>query len=152
MKLGIRVSLLALTLSVALAHAQVFKWTDPEGKVHFGDHPPATADKEEVHVRAGPTVPPAALPSEQERAEQRRRLLDYYEERRAEKRADKKQAQAQRKLREARCLKAREQLALYRNTNSIYEELPNGERRYYSEAERQQLFARYQKDIDQFCD
>jgi hypothetical protein len=152
MNLGIRISLLALTLWVALAHAQVFKWTDEDGKVHYGDRPPATANKKEVQVSPGPTPPPDALGNEQDRAERRRRLLDYYAERRAEKRVERERTRAQRQLNEARCLEARKRFAFYRDTNAIYEDLPNGERRYYSESERQQLFARFQRDIDELCD
>ena len=48
--------LLCLTLLVLAAHlsADIYKWTDPAGKVHFGDQPPAaeeTPTLEQVRLR-----------------------------------------------------------------------------------------------------
>ena len=39
-----------LGASLATAHAQVYKWTDPSGKVHYGDRPPAEAKTEKVKI------------------------------------------------------------------------------------------------------
>ena len=41
---------LALLLSTPAA-AQVYKWTDPSGKVHYGDRPPDDAKKQELKLR-----------------------------------------------------------------------------------------------------
>jgi glutaredoxin len=43
-------ALIAL-LAVAPAAAQVYKWTDPNGKVHYGDRPPEDAKKQELKIR-----------------------------------------------------------------------------------------------------
>ena len=43
--------LLVAFLAVAPAAAQVYKWTDPSGKVHYGDRPPEDAKKQEVKIR-----------------------------------------------------------------------------------------------------
>lgn len=40
----------ALLLAVPAA-AQVYKWTDPSGKVHYGDRPPDDAKKQELKIR-----------------------------------------------------------------------------------------------------
>jgi glutaredoxin len=43
--------LFAIALLVASpALAQVFKWTDPSGKVHYGDRPPEDARKQELKI------------------------------------------------------------------------------------------------------
>ena len=42
---------LALVLVVAPAAAQVYKWTDPSGKVHYGDRPPDDVKKQELKIR-----------------------------------------------------------------------------------------------------
>lgn len=46
---------LAAALAAAPASAQIYKWTDARGQVHFGDQPPSNA----TQVR-GPTPPPAS--------------------------------------------------------------------------------------------
>jgi glutaredoxin len=38
-------------LFAAPAAAQVYKWTDPSGKVHYGDRPPDDAKKQELKIR-----------------------------------------------------------------------------------------------------
>jgi len=42
---------LAALLLALPATAQVYKWTDPSGKVHYGDRPPDDARKQELRIR-----------------------------------------------------------------------------------------------------
>lgn len=49
-----------LVLSVGSAHGQVYKWTDAEGKVHYGEQRPPTA--EAAIVRPSTVPAPAAQP------------------------------------------------------------------------------------------
>lgn len=47
---SILVAVLLAALALA-AHAQVYKWTDSTGKVHYGDRPPDDANKQELRIR-----------------------------------------------------------------------------------------------------
>jgi glutaredoxin len=47
----VRYLVIVALLIAAPAVAQVYKWTDPSGKVHYGDRPPDDAKKEEVKIR-----------------------------------------------------------------------------------------------------
>jgi hypothetical protein len=52
----------ALLLLMPLAHAQVYKWTDPNGTVHYSETPPAEGTKfNKVKTSGGvdPIAPPA---------------------------------------------------------------------------------------------
>ena len=53
------VAVFALLLALP-ALGQVYKWTDPTGKVHYGDKPPEDAKKQELRIRIpsheGPVV------------------------------------------------------------------------------------------------
>jgi len=42
---------LACLALIGGAHGQVYKWTDPSGRTHYGDRPPQDAKKEEVAIR-----------------------------------------------------------------------------------------------------
>ncbi|QDQ25037.1 DUF4124 domain-containing protein [Chitinimonas arctica] len=55
------VSLLLIALLAVGAHAEVYKWTDANGKVQFGDQPPAAAKAKPVKINktAGPAAAPA---------------------------------------------------------------------------------------------
>lgn len=50
MKTGMAVAGLLLILS-SLASAEVYRWVDDEGRVHFGDRPPPEAGASEVRLR-----------------------------------------------------------------------------------------------------
>jgi glutaredoxin len=47
----VRCLLVIALLFAATAAAQVYKWTDPSGKVHYGDRPPDDAKKQELKIR-----------------------------------------------------------------------------------------------------
>jgi hypothetical protein len=60
-----------LCLSVSgIANAQVYKWVDEKGKIHYGDHPPEQERASKLAVRKSPAAlpqptaeQPSALPS-----------------------------------------------------------------------------------------
>jgi hypothetical protein len=49
--------------SITVAHAEVYKWVDEEGNVHFTDAPPPKQKTEEVKIDRAPTPPVAASSS-----------------------------------------------------------------------------------------
>ena len=60
-----------LCVSVSgIANAQVYKWVDEKGKIHYGDHPPEQERASKLAVRKSPAAlpqptaeQPSALPS-----------------------------------------------------------------------------------------
>lgn len=46
-----RIFILLLLLSANAAGAEIHKWRDADGKLHFGDQPPANADSQRVEVK-----------------------------------------------------------------------------------------------------
>ncbi len=65
-----------LTLLVANAHAQIYKWVDEDGKVHFGDKPSNTQDArsaQEVTVQEAYVPTPATSAMTQTEIEMRQR-------------------------------------------------------------------------------
>lgn len=50
-----RLKVLLIILVAGIASAQVYRWVDEEGGVHFGDSPPENADSEEVVIPPGPS-------------------------------------------------------------------------------------------------
>lgn len=75
-----------LALSGA-ASAQVYKWVDENGKVHYGDAPPDRNDSKKKSVKINTPPPsPADRDAAVKRAEQERRTLNHMTESR--KRAD----------------------------------------------------------------
>lgn len=79
-----RAAFLALTLALLTVAAQateVYKWTDKEGRVHYGDKPKHSA--EQVDVRTGTTTPAPGTEASPQAAqsaecERRKALLQSY--------------------------------------------------------------------------
>ena len=55
--------LLALVLAGSPAFAQVFKWTDAQGRTHYGDKAPEDAKTQEIKVQATSYDGPPRLPT-----------------------------------------------------------------------------------------
>ncbi|MES2128545.1 MAG: DUF4124 domain-containing protein [Pseudomonadota bacterium] len=81
-----RLALLVLAVAALPAAAQMYKWTDANGKIHYSDTPPLEGKVEEIKV--APAPPPAPLPKgatwqERERESSQRRLAQQQEEAKA---------------------------------------------------------------------
>lgn len=53
---------LTLFLSSSLSAGNILKWVDEDGKVYYGDTPPASIKTEPVSVQSAPSNPGKALP------------------------------------------------------------------------------------------
>ncbi|GAC1031910.1 DUF4124 domain-containing protein [Pseudomonas sp. No.21] len=135
--------LLLVVLLPGLASAEIYRWTDASGKVHFSERPQAGA--QQVQVK------PQVVERDEATREREQRTEQFFDARRQE------QAEAQRKAADARnqrqqqCGKLRSDLARLREGASFYRLDEKGERQYYSDGEidaaRRQLTA----EISQHC-
>lgn len=96
--------LLAATLATSPSHAEVYKWTDAQGRVHFGDRPVDQQKGKEVELR---DYKPGTDENVKQIYERNDRLRDAA---RQEQPATGKQPKAVRKPKDE-CDKARERLA-----------------------------------------
>ncbi len=55
------ISLCLMLLLVATAGGQVYKWTDENGKIHFGDRPPVEVTTEQVEIRENTVAGPGTV-------------------------------------------------------------------------------------------
>jgi hypothetical protein len=143
------ISLIAL-LSSPL-QAAVYQWTDDQGRVHFSDRPTHESATEKK-VR----VPPANAPSRQtipeDRKALRQRMLDVYEQERAEKREAAVKRKQERKERKRKCLSARARYDMYNNAGSIYDYTEDGERKYLNKEDRKEYISQLKADMKRYCD
>lgn len=143
---------LSLTLCLSLfgmtAPAEVYKWTDAEGRVHFGDRPPQ-AGAETVPMPEA-TDSPAATP--EERLEKQRKLLHAFEEERRQKRDAQEQARQEQAERQRNCVLARDNLQSHERASGIYRLGPDGERIFLDEAQREQSLAQARAAVEQWCE
>lgn len=126
----------------------VYKWTDAQGRVHFGDRPPGDAATTAIAPPAAPPLPP---PTDAERAARQQRLLDMYQDERREKEEREAKQKADDEDRRRRCAQARDRLDRYERSPRIYDPQPNGERRYLSDGEREAEIRTARNEVARLC-
>jgi len=130
------------------AHADLYKWTDAQGKVHYSDQPPtvkAQVIKNSAAGQAGTTAQATQSLDAQDQAYQKRR-----------KEADEARAKAEKEAEQARvqrenCTKARNNLSILQNSPRVYTTDAAGQRTYMDDAARARELASSQKAVSDFC-
>lgn len=128
--------------------AEVYRWVDADGRVQFGDRPPADAQAEQIEV--GDQEPISG--DLDQRRERRERLLDVMEEERA--REDRAMAEdaEQESRRRANCAKATETARQLEDARFIYEPTDDPYNpRVLDDAERTRAAERARRDVEEWC-
>ncbi len=140
--------LLGLLLPVALAQAEVYRWVDEKGRVHYGDRPAGDrAERVELHTR-----PAGEDPGMEQRRKKQQKLLEVLEEERREKEAERARARAEQEAREQDCKKARERLSRYQNANFIYTRNEDGSRVILEGEEYERVLREAREAVQRFCE
>ena len=148
------VGLVVLGVIAGGSQAGVYRWTDEKGRVHFSDRPP---DRDAEQLDIPDARPPGGARFDQqqrdvERMEKQRRLLDLYREEREEKQRQRAARETRERQRAANCVEARERLARFESYSYLYKPLPDGDKRIFTEAERQQATERARAEVARWCD
>ncbi|QJR14686.1 DUF4124 domain-containing protein [Usitatibacter palustris] len=146
---------IALALAAPVAHSQVYKWTDKDGRVHYGEKPPEGVKATPVAVPSAPKGAAAATPapdaappktvSEQE-AEFRKRQAKRDEAERSFKQREEEAAE-----REKICENARKRLEILRTPVPVYTKDEQGNRSYLDEGGRASEIAKEEKREKENC-
>jgi hypothetical protein len=144
----LRNSLSFLLLLVAgAASAEVYRWVDEQGQVHFEDR-----SQSQSANGARSYAPPAAIADNpQQRMEKTRKLLNAYQAERQQAREQKQQRQQEQAKRTRQCAIARDRLRQYQQYGAVYRLDDAGKRVYLSEQERAALIQRSRDDIARWC-
>ncbi len=141
---------LALLLTSGLLWGAVYRWTDADGKVHFGDQPAENAALIKLK-KSPPVANKAAASTAAERKQQQQRLLNLYREEREEKKKQRIEKKTERKKRKKACIKAKHEWVKYRDSKAIYDTTDSGEREYYSEEKRERYIKHLKREVTQWC-
>lgn len=132
------------------AMAQVYKWTDANGRVHFSDAAPPdqkvdTLDLPEVERS------PAQEVSDTDYLERQRKLSRVLEEERLEKEKVKAQAKAEAEKKKAYCERFRNRLARLDASSLVYTENKDGTVKYWEAEDATRLKAEQHAQFDREC-
>ena len=149
MQYSILAAVLALTLVGTPALAEVYKWVDAEGNVHYGDRPPSSG--QEPQSLSLPSAPDRDS-DHGERSLKQRRLLEAFEAERADQERVETEAAEAKRERAHDCEQARRTLANFERANIVYTTDENGARVYMSDEERRGAAANAKEWIRKHCD
>jgi hypothetical protein len=144
---------LALTASTLLAtqtFADVYKYKDEQGNILYTDKP-ATLPAERLNVQSQKTDT-VALQARQLEEQQRMNTTNQSRQQAAAKQTDERKAAEMSATDKAeQCKKARERYDSYMTSQRLYEQKPDGERRYLSDAELDAARASAKASMDVLC-
>lgn len=138
------VALLAVAMPL---DAQVYRWVDADGNVHYTDRPPPEVDAERMSIEVQPTDLEATIEAQRDR-EENLSLRDQDRE------DDEHDAEAERRDREnlARsCQQARERVSRIESARRLSRVDEQGNRHTYDEAERAAALAEARAQAAEWC-
>jgi len=123
------------------AHADLYKWTDGRGRVHYADQPPTV--KAQV-VKSGAA-------GQADITSQATQSLDAKEQAYQKRRKEAEKEAEQARMRRENCAKARNNLGTLQNAPRVYTTDAAGQRTYMDDAARARALAGNQKAVSDFC-
>ena len=136
-----------LLLFSPLASAEIFKWVDEDGNVHYGDKPTKTSEQLNIDTHQ----PGVSMDIDETRAERRQRLTESLTNDRLDRKKQKKEAQEKAGKLNRRCASAKDRLRRYKNSGKLYDLDKVGNRNILSDKKRDKAIANLQKDIRKNC-
>ena len=133
---------LSLALAAQAALAQVFKWVDENGRVHYGEKPPAGAKASTVKPPASTSGTPAA-PQDLQSQERE------FRGRQIRKREDDDREAVQEANRKAMCSYSKDRLAIAER--AVLYRMEKGERVLYSDAEQKAEIESRRAAVTRYC-
>ena len=142
----LRTVLLALLLTSPFAQAEVYKWTDEHGRVHYSDQP-REQDAQSIALPQHTTQTDIG----RSRSETRQKLLQAIEEDKLEKQEQLRKQKQQARYRRKQCLLLRDKLRHMNRAGGVYRLNNKGERVFLSAEQRKNSVARLKKQISKTC-
>ncbi|MWV17619.1 DUF4124 domain-containing protein [Pseudomonas sp. L-22-4S-12] len=139
-----RLLLLCALLLPALASAQIYRWTDAQGRVHFGEQP-GGSNAQQVEVKPQVVERDAATREREARTEQ------FYDARREERAKAQEQAAEAQAKRAGECRELRNNLAQIQRDGRYFVGDDAGNRTYISDEELESARSRLSTRIAERC-
>ena len=141
------IMIIGLLMSVSeMTQAEIYKWTDKNGVVHYGDKNEGKSEvvdiveKEKVGNR-----------NNINREERRRKLIETYDIERKEKKEKQDKFRKKKAEMNAQCGYAKDRLRRYKRAGSLYDVDKNGNRTNLSDGKRKLAISKLQRNINKYC-
>jgi len=127
-------------------NAEIYKWTDEQGNVHYGDKPVVDSTEMEINISKKSNGKIS-----QSREESRQKLLDAYDEDNKREAQEKDKLKKQKKKQKKNCTYAKDRLRHYERARSLYDLDKEGNRVTMSNADREKVTSDLRNKIKKFC-
>lgn len=148
-RLPITIACAALMVSGLAVAAEIYKWTDEDGNVHYEDRPVGETDMEHLDIRSrntDNTVVQARLDADSKARAAARQVASE-----APPEMTKEEIRAEQQARQEKCMQYRAQLESFLRSQRLYKEDDAGEREYLSEEEIMAARSRVEDQIQEYC-
>lgn len=152
MKTPINYLLAVLAFLVAIsARAEVYRWVDESGTVHYGDRPGSGSQAVEVEHLNTQNAPAVTGEDSDTRDEKRQRVSDMLEEDRLEKNKEKEEKRLERERKKRECNRLKDHQRRLKNTGGVYNLDKDGNRVFLSNEQRKKSEQKLNKWIQKAC-
>jgi hypothetical protein len=142
-----KIFFLILLLAAGPVGAEIFRWTDADGNVQYGQHPPAGADATHIRAKPAPKSAPAAKPLQQQMDE-----LDARLEAKRQHEAEAASKQQDDERRQLNCSNARNNVEQLSYGGNRMVRMPDGSHARLDEPRRLAELEKYRKAVEEYCD
>lgn len=148
------VALLGAMFASGVLAGEIYKWTDADGTVHYGDRPADDIAAERLNIQSRPTDPTRIAALNQARIDARSQQREQAASAAGEAAKDTPSPAEQRQIAEERaqkCTTYKERLQSFLQSRRLYREDANGERIYLNEQETQAARQDVQSKVEEYC-
>ncbi len=135
--------------------AQIYKWVDENGKVHYSDKPPAHLEEDQTEsITIEESKQKSANQNQlsaQERVKQANKWLDSQRQTQLQKDKEKATERKQLEKRQKECDRMKKEQMAYQRSNVIWDVNDKGETVYLNEQEREKLLNDMQQVVTTAC-
>ncbi len=131
----------------SLANAGVYKWTDENGNVHYGDKPTTGGERLNISTE----TPTRSTTSDETREERRQRISDSLTDDRLARKEKKAEAKKKKAQSDRQCVYAKDRLKRYQRAGRLYNLDKEGNRVILPDKSRDKTIANLQKEIRKNC-
>ena len=128
--------------------AEIYKWVDKNGRVHYDDKLPLQNNKQLMNINEESN---AVSGLSDGRLEKRKKLLDAIDEDRKLKKEKAAKAKKKKAKLNKQCIYARDSLKSYQRSSYVYDLDKDGNRVILPSATRDNIIARLKKKIEMAC-
>ena len=129
------------------AESAVYRWVDENGNVHYGDSPARPSNAEKVETVTAPKADKFA----EERFKRQQEYLKSLESEAKPTKLTKEQKARSEKVRLENCKQVQENLQTLQTLGRIFKELPNGERQFLDDTEKQKEIKIATEQVAEYC-